>query len=155
MHARKVQMDLDYQNSLFLPPLSLFTLAVAKLAFKHSVGPAEKQDVSFAVTTPRVCAEWTRKQVCLGRFLPTQLKNTNWGNLQTQTKAESLFPLLRSLCSLMRDTPFCAMCPWGLQWWVSQLHREKRNLMNGSFLVHSALLTHKFHRKQGKWSITY
>ena len=117
MHASKLQMDLDYQNSLFLPPLSLclLTLAVATLAFKHSVGPTDKQDVSFAVTMPGVCTEQTRKQISLGRFLPTQLKDTNWSNLQTHTKAESLFPLLRPLRSLMRDTPFCAMCPWGLR----------------------------------------
>lgn len=140
-------------KQLFLPLLCLLTLAASTFAFKHSVWARDKQDISLAVTVPSVCTE---KTDCLKKFLAyTAQKNSNWSNLQTQPKAKSLFPLLRPLCSLMQDTPFCAMCPWGLQWWVRQLRKEKRNLMNGSFLVHSALLTHKFQRKQGKWSITY
>jgi len=115
VHASKLQMDLHYQHGLFLPLLSLLPLAVATLAFKHSVGPADKEDVSFAVTMLLARTEQTRKQIGLGSFLPTQLKGTNGGNLPTQTKAEPLLPLLRPLCSLMRDTPFCAMCPSGLR----------------------------------------
>lgn len=96
-----------------------------------------------------------KKTNWLGKFPAHTAQRHQLGQLADSNKSRVLvFPPKATLLSHAGHT-FCAMCPWGLQWWVSQSYREKRNLMNGSFLVHSALLTHKFHRKQDKWSITY
>lgn len=96
-----------------------------------------------------------KKTNWLGKFPAHTAQRHQMGQPADPNKSQILvFPPKATLLSHAGHT-FCTMFPWGLQWWVSQLHREERNLMNGSFLVHSALLTHKFHRKQGKWSITY
>lgn len=96
-----------------------------------------------------------KKTNCLGKFPAHTDQRHQLGQLADSNKSWILvFPPKATLLSHAGHT-FCAMCPWGLQWWVSQSYREKRNLTNGSFLVHSALLTHKSHGKQGKWSITY
>lgn len=134
----QTQMDLHPQN-----PFSTPTPEAEQL---HSV---THRDLSSAVTTWGHMAN----KIASVSSSPTQLKDTRPAPAGSNRSQILVSPPV--LCSLMWDTPICAMCPWGLRWWVSQLHREERNLMNGSFLVHSALLTHKSHRKQGKWSITY
>lgn len=93
----------------------------------HSVGPMDEQDTSCAVITPGLCTQQTRKQIGLGSFLPTQHKDTKWGNLQTQTKAKFLFSLLRPLCSLMRDTPFVQCSPGGCSDGLAN-YTEKRGI---------------------------
>lgn len=97
------------------------------LQWWHWVGPVDEQDTSFAVITPGLCTQGTRKQIGLGSFLPTQLKDTNWGNLQTQTKAEFLFSLLRPLCSLMQDAPFVQCAPGGCSDGLAN-HTERRGI---------------------------